>query len=594
MPGCPGILLILGRLAQGQQGFNDFEMPDCLGHLNFGRRVDVNGNRHLGDIRNWPRYREAANILIKYGYGFIFERFSPRKWWKSHIDSSPPDAEINHPRKLRQMLEELGPTCVKIGQLLSTRPDILGVDYIRELEKLQDEVPPFSQEDLLAVLGREGINVKRDFAEFILEPIAAASIAQVHEAVLKNGERIVLKIQRPGIERIIETDLHILIELSRLAEKRTGWGRLYRISEIAEELAQALRNELDFKREAHNADLFRRNFIGSRNIIIPRVFWQFTSSRILALERVQGKKVQDIALDPDSGFDRKKIAQNLIDALFNQLFEHGFFHADPHPGNIAIAPGEKIIFYDFGQVGIVDEHLQVLSMNLITSMIRYDTDGVARALLQIGVSTSHVDRDEFRRDVSFLQQKYYGLPISQIKVGEALRELLDLSIKYQIRIPAGLSLMVKMLLTVESMVSALDPDISIVDIAEPYGRRLILKRLSHQHLWENSINTLLDLADVARQLPRNTFNLLKIMEEGQLRIKLEHHNLRTLLAKVDIVSNRISLSILLAGIIVGTSLIARQDHTAFLGRIPLVEFGFSAGILLGLFLAYSIIRSGRY
>lgn len=552
------------------------------------------GARQISKLKNWPRYREVANILIKYGYGFLFERFSLPHLRSNQETPVPQGRGESYPRRLREMLEELGPTYVKIGQLLSTRPDILGVDYIRELEKLQDEVPPFSQLELAEALDRAGLDLERDFAWFNMQPLAAASIAQVHEALTGDGRKIVLKIQRPGIAAIIETDLLVMMELARLAEKRTKWGRLYRVSEVAGELGEALKAELDFLREARNAEQFYHNFKNHPHVIIPRVMWEFSSRRILAMEYVPGVKVQDIIRMDNRCFDREAIARHLVDALFHQLFEHGFFHADPHPGNLAIADGEAIIFYDFGQVGMVDVYLKSLSMNLITSMMRYDTEGVARALLQIGVGSEHVSREVFRCDVALLQQKYYGLPMSKINVGEALRELIDLSIKHQVRLPAQLSLMVKMLLTVESLVSQLHPELSIVDIAEPYGRRLLLKRISPDQVRRNLQNLALDYLDVARQLPRSTANLVKIMEDGELKIKMEHAYLKNLITKVDIMSNRLSLSIIIAGIVVGTSLLARQDHTAFWGRIPLVELGFTTGILLGLFLAYSIIKSGRY
>jgi len=554
----------------------------------------IMGARQMSKMKNWPRYREVANILIKYGYGFLFERFTLHRWSGKQETALPPGRGESFPRRLREMLEELGPTYVKIGQLLSTRPDILRVDYIRELEKLQDEVPPFSQLELVETLTRAGLDLERDFAWFNMQPLAAASIAQVHEALTRDGQKIVLKIQRPGITAIIETDLLVMMELARLAEKRTKWGSLYRLSEVAEELGDALKAELDFLREARNAEHFYQNFKNHPHVIIPRVMWEFTSQRILAMEYVQGVKVQDIIRMEKPGFAREAIARHLVDALFHQLFEHGFFHADPHPGNLAIADGEAIIFYDFGQVGIVDDHLKGLSMNLITGMMRYDTEGVVRALLQIGISSEHVNREAFRYDVALLQQKYYGLPMSKINVGEALRELIDLSIKHQIRLPAQLSLMVKMLLTVESLVSQLNPELSIVDIAEPYGRRLLLKRFSPDQVRQSLQNLALDYLDVARQLPRSTANLVKIIEDGELKIKLEHAYLKNLISKVDIMSNRLSLSIIIAGIVVGTSLLARQDHSAFWGRLPLVELGFATGILLGLFLAYSIIKSGRY
>lgn len=551
-------------------------------------------NRSLKSVYNWPRYREVANVLIKHGFGFLFDRFTLRRILGRGAESPPPDQLMNLPQRLRHVLEELGPTYVKIGQLLSTRPDVLGVEYVRELEKLQDEVAPFSYQELMKCLEQEGLDLERDFAFFNPEALAAASIAQVHEAVLKTGERIVLKVQRPGIDRVVDVDLHIIMELSRLLEKRTAWGRLYRVREVADELGEALRGELDFRQEARNADIFYRNFQDNEHVIIPRVIWEFSSSRILALECIHGVKLQEIIKQEIDGYNRERIARRLVDALFRQVFEQGFFHADPHPGNIAVVPGENIIFYDFGQVGRMDEHIKSQSMNLITSMLRYDTEGVTRALMQIAIGSQQVNREEFRRDVARLQQKYYGLPLAQINLGEALRELVDLSIKHQMRLPVELSLLIKMLLTVESLVSQLDPELSIMDIAQPYGRRIILQRLAPARMRQSVENVLWDYFDVARRLPRDVGNLVKTIEEGEMKVRMEHVNLNNLINKADIMSNRLSLAIIVASFIIGTSLIAGRDGNSFLGHIPVVQVGFASGIVLGLFLTYSILRSGRY
>ncbi|HWP97918.1 MAG TPA: AarF/ABC1/UbiB kinase family protein [Syntrophomonadaceae bacterium] len=551
-------------------------------------------NRSLQSIYNWPRYREVANVLIKHGFGFLFDRFTLRRLLGRGAAVPPPDQLMNLPQRLRHVLEELGPTYVKLGQLLSTRPDILGVEYIRELEKLQDEVAPFSHQELMKCLDQEGLDLERDFSFFNPQALAAASIAQVHEATLKNGEQIVLKVQRPGIERVVDIDLRIIMELSRLLEKRTTWGRLYRIRDVAAELGEALRGELDFRQEGRNADIFYRNFQDNTHVIIPRVKWEFSSSRILALECIHGEKLQEIIKQRREGFNRERISRRLVDALFHQVFEQGFFHADPHPGNIAIAPGEKIIFYDFGQVGRMDEHIKSQSMNLIISMMRSDTEGVTRALMQIAIGSQHVNREEFRRDVARLQQKYYGLPLAQINLGEALRELVDLSIKHQMRLPVELSLLIKMLLTVESLISQLDPELSIMDIAEPYGRRIILQRLAPARLRQSMENVLWDYLDVARHLPRDVGNLVKTIEEGELKVRMEHVNLNSMINKADVMSNRLSLAIIVASFIIGTSLIAGRDGNAFLGHIPVVQVGFASGIVLGLFLTYSILKSGRY
>jgi len=546
-------------------------------------------------ISHLPRYREVANILIKHGFGWVFDRFPIHKPYGKK-KTSMLNKELHGPstaKRLRIALEELGPTYIKIGQLLSTRPDILSPVYINELEKLQNDVPPFSFDILQEVLLGEGIN-PADFVYIDPEPLAAASIAQVHRATLKTEERVVIKVRRPGISKIVATDLEILYELSKLAEKRSNWGRFYKLSEVVEELAEALRNGLDFCREARNCAAFYENFARDRNVLIPRVFWDYSSEKVLILEELEGIKISDFSALKMAGCNSQKIAANLIDALFKQVYEYGFFHADPHPGNIAVSEGEKLIFYDFGQVGIVDQRSREKAINLLIGMMRYDVNAVSRALLDIAIGSQHINKEEFQRDVSRLQQKYYGLPLSEIKVGTALSELIDLSMKHQMRLPAELSLLVKMLMTVEGLITQLDPQISIVDMAEPYGRKLLINRFSRERLKKDIGELLLDYLALFRALPRELDNILKLIEAGELKVRMEHYNLQRLNARLDIVSNRLSIAIIIASIIIGTSLVVEKAGSTFLTRLPLVEIGFLTAVVLGLFLIYSLIKSGRY
>ncbi|MGS0764437.1 ABC1 kinase family protein [Syntrophomonas curvata] len=546
--------------------------------------------QHLAHI---PRYREVANIFIRHGFGFLFDRISP---WKFKREQ-PAEQElrgISAARQLRAAFEELGPTYVKLGQLLSTRPDLLAPEFIREFEKLQDNVPPILYADIRSVCAGEGIDIDGDFACFDHEPLGAASIAQVHKAELKNGQKVVVKVQRPGIDRLIENDLDILMEIARILERRTDWGRLYRITEIVDELGQAILNEVDFRKEARNADIFYRNFRQEKHVVVPRVFWDYSSGKVLTLEYLEGIKISDPVGLKKAGYDPVRIATNLVDALFKQVYEHGFFHADPHPGNLAVVDGEGIIFYDFGQVGVMDRATREKAMDLLVGMMRYDVNAVTRALLDIGIGSQSVNQAEFRRDISRLQQKYYGLPLSQISIGEALAELVELSFKYQVRIPAELSLLVKMLMTVENMVSQLDPQLSIVDIAEPYGKKVIRQRFSMENIKERVGNLLIDYTGLAQTLPRDVDNVLRMLEAGEIKVQMEHHNLYKLANKVDILSNRLALAIILASIIIGTSLVAEESRSNILSRFPLVEAGFLVGILLGLGLVYSIFKSGRY
>ncbi|MFA7148865.1 MAG: AarF/ABC1/UbiB kinase family protein [Syntrophomonadaceae bacterium] len=538
-----------------------------------------------------PRYREVANILVKHGFGFIFDRISPGKLKKAEQQEL---RGVSAARQLREAFEELGPTYVKLGQLLSTRPDLVAPEFIREFEKLQDDVPPISYAEVSSVCAGEGIDIDEAFAYFNHEPLAAASIAQVHEAVLKDGQKVVVKVQRPGIDRQIKTDLQILMEIARILEKRTDWGQLYRVTEIVDELGEAIINEVDFTKEARNADIFYNNFRKHEHVIIPKVYWDYSSKKILTLEYVEGVKISDPVGLKKAHYNSEKIATHLVEALFKQVYEYGFFHADPHPGNLAITEGEKIIFYDFGQVGVIDRLTREKAMDLLVGMMKYDVNGVARALLDIGIGTQSINQAEFRREISRLQQKYYGLPLSQINIGEALSELIALSLYFRVRVPPELSLVVKMIMTIERIISQLDPQLSIVDIAQPYGKRLLRKRFAPEQLKESAESVLMDYAAVARTLPRDVDNVLKMIEAGEIKIHMEHENLRRFTNKIDILSNRLSLAIIIASIIIGTSLVVGQGSSKLFSRIPLVEVGFFAAVFLGLVLAYSIFKRGRF
>lgn len=537
-----------------------------------------------------PRHREVLNVFIKHGFGPAFNKFSWRKIFKANRFDT---IKADFPLRLRLALEELGPTYIKLGQLLSTRPDILGPEYIKELEKLQNEVPPFSFAELQGILIAEGIDIDNDYLKFDTEPIAAASIAQVHTAYLHSGEKVVVKVQRPNIHKIVETDLEILGEISKILEKRTSWGRFYRISEIIAEVAQAIRNELDFNKEAQNAERFFQIYRGKKYVKIPQVYKDLSTKRVLTLEYVEGIKVSDFDKLRASNHSTRKIASNIVEALFEQIYVHGFFHADPHPGNIAIGPNERIIFYDFGQVGSVDSYLKEKGMELLISMMRYDANNVSRLLLEIGIGSHNVNKEKFRQDIARLQRKYYGLPLSEINIGESIAELIDVSIKYKMRLPPELSLLVKMAMTLESIVAKLDPSLSIVDIAEPYGKKLAAKKFAPSQLRVAFEGFILDYSDAAKRLPRHIDSILSLLEEGELKVKTEHSNLDKLSSRLDIMSNRLSLSIIVASIIIGSSLAIDKASSMF-AKIPLVELGFATAMILGLFLAYSILKSGRY
>ncbi len=552
--------------------------------------------KRFSKVSHLPRYREVANVLIKHGFGFVFDRFTLIKLNHRQIKTKQ-QVNLRSPyvaRHLREAFEELGPAFVKLGQLLSVRPDLLTEPYVEEFEKLQDAVPPFPYEQVVELCREEGLIIDDLFASFEPEPIAAASMGQVHEAYLKTGEHVVVKIQRPNIEEQVKTDLEIMMELAKLLEKRTRWGRLYKVSEIVAELSEAIINELDFHKEARNADNFFRLYREDPTVRIPRIHWQYSTKRVLVMEYVGGIKISDLEELKKANYDPKLIASRLIDALFRQVYENRLFHADPHPGNIAVAEGEIIVFYDFGQVGVVEYQAREKYVELLIGMMRYDTDAVTKAILDIGITEKPINRDDLRSDVNQLQQKYYGMPLSQINVVEASTELINLSVKYKMRLPAELSLLSKMLMTVESIVTQLDPQISLVDLAEPYGRKVLARKMSPDQIVKVLTNVFWDYAELARSYPRHLDKIMAMLANGELKIRMEHANLRRLASRIDILSNRLSLAIILASIIIGSSLVVENSSSNILGRIPLVELGFITALILGLFLVYSIIRSGRY
>ena len=552
--------------------------------------------KRLSKVSHLPRYREVANVLIKHGFGFVFDRFTLIKLNYRQIKTQQ-QVNLRSPyvaRHLREAFEELGPAFVKLGQLLSVRPDLLTEPYVEEFEKLQDAVPPFPYEQVLELCREEGLIIDELFASFEPEPIAAASMGQVHEAYLKTGEHVVVKVQRPNIEEQVKTDLEIMMELAKLLEKRTRWGRLYKVSEIVAELSEAIIKELDFHKEARNADDFFRLYREDPTVRIPRIHWQYSTKRVLVMEYVGGIKISDLEELKKANYDPKLIASRLIDALFRQVYENRLFHADPHPGNIAVAEGEVIVFYDFGQVGVVEYQAREKYVELLIGMMRYDTDAVTKAILDIGITEKPINRDDLRSDVNQLQQKYYGMPLSQINVVEASTELINLSVKYKMRLPAELSLLSKMLMTVESIVTQLDPQISLVDLAEPYGRKVLARKMSPDQIVKVLTNVFWDYAELARSYPRHLDKIMAMLANGELKIRMEHANLRRLASRIDILSNRLSLAIILASIIIGSSLVVENSSSNILGRIPLVELGFITALILGLFLVYSIIRSGRY
>lgn len=550
----------------------------------------TNRYRHIG------RYREIVNILSKHGLGHLLEFVGLRTnlgpaWLKKDVNEQP----VGTAQRLRMVLEELGPTFIKLGQILSTRPDLLPPVYITQLEMLQDKVPPVDFAEIQYTIEKElNLGCGEVFRWLNPIPMASASIGQVHEAYLSTGEHVVIKVQRAGVERVIETDLEIMYDVARLLESRTSWGRFYKVTDMVDEFARSIREELNYITEARNAQRLYDNFQKDPAVYIPKVYWDYSTRRVLVLEFVAGIKITDEQELDKAGVDKTEAGRKFANAILKQLLIDGFFHADPHPGNIAVGQGDTIIFMDFGMVGRLDEWIKERLGWILLNIIRKDINGIIRVLLEIGSPQQKIDRQRLKRDIYHLYDKYYNRPLSEIRIGQALRELLGLSYVYRIRVPVELVLMIRCLVLMEGVVESLAPGISVVELAEPFSKKLVKQKLAPVNLAKTVINYLMELSAISLNLPRHVDNLVQTLEEGDFKVTIEHQNFNKFISRLNLVGNRISFSLIVAAIIVGSSLIAQRiNQPSFLMRLPIAEVGFIVAVFMGLWLIISIIRSGR-
>ena len=421
-------------------------------------------------IKHVGRYREIAMALVRHGFGYMVEELGlfqllalPRRWMSREAHTTKTLSE-----RIRLVLQELGPAFVKLGQLASTRADLLPESVIRELVKLQDQVPPFSSETARGILEQElDTPLEEIFSRFEDTPVAAASIGQVHLGKLQSGESVAIKIQRPGISRIVQRDLDILRELTAMAEKRWDWVKQYQIPQMVEEYAQALMAELDYTVEGRNTEKIAQQYQQDNKVKIPAIYWDQTSSRVLTMEYIEGIKLNDREELVRRGHDLNNIAERLVDSLLNQIFIQGFFHADPHPGDLMVLKDGRLAFIDFGMVGSLSDEMKQQLASLIIGLMRKDTDSMIRAIEKLGMMPDDMDLRGLHVDLDKLRTKYYDIPFSKISVGQALNDLFGVAQRHRVVMPADILLLGKSLLTMEGVIEHLDPSLSIVDMAEP-------------------------------------------------------------------------------------------------------------------------------
>ncbi|CEP66958.1 Protein kinase domain [Moorella glycerini] len=542
------------------------------------------------------RYRQIVNILARYGFGYLLDQLG---LGELILRRPRQEAHLSAGARLRLALAELGPTFIKLGQILSTRPDLLPPDIIAELARLQDRVPPFPFAEVKQTVEKElGQPLEQLFREFDPEPLAAASIGQVHRATLPEGDQVIVKVQRPGIAEQVRVDLEILFDLARLAQRHTAYGQIYDFTRMVEEFARAMEGELDYTREGRYADRLRENLAGNAQVYIPAVYWDYTTVRVLTQEYVEAVKLNDLEEIDRQGYDRRRIAINLARAIYQQVLVDGFFHGDPHPGNLAVLPGEVIVFMDFGLVGVLSEERQEQFINLMLGIIRRRSQDVLRTILAMGVVPDGVDRNALRHDIETMRDRYYHLPLSQISLGRAVEELLQLAFKYRLRLPPELTMLAKTLITLEGLTRELDPTLELAELAEPYGRELLRRRFSAGALWQALADNLSSTWEMLQHLPRQLQHIVEMLEGGELTLKIEFLNLRSLVRQMDRIINKLTMSVVLlafsiimASLIISTALGA--PGTSLFFRLPTLEIGFGAAGLMLLWLLVAMWQGGR-
>lgn len=547
--------------------------------------------RYLG------RYREIAQVLVHHGFGYVVTQLGlvsllslPRRV----VLQVPPAPPLSTAARLREALITLGPTFVKLGQALSTRPDLLPPDVVAELGKLQDTVPPFPAEQAIATIEEcLGRPIGELFAHFDPVPLAAASLGQVHAAVLPDGAHVAVKVQRPDIAQRINTDLAILADLAALAQERLNLGAQYNLVDLVWEFAQTLRAELDYRREGHNADRFRKNFAHSGLVLIPKVYWEHTNGRVLTSERIYGVKITDLRGLAADGIDREALAQNCMQVILEEIFSHGFFHSDPHPGNFFALPGAVLGVVDFGQVSSLDRQTTHGLLLLLAGLVEHDTQATLRALERLEVLHRRDVGPALRRDLERFTAGFVDRPLSDLSARETIDELLSLFRRHHIRLPSPLAMLLKALVMMEGVGMQLDPGLDVFGIARPYVQHALAEQFSPRALGAQALSGGRELGQVTLELPHQLSELLQRLNDNELQIQTRERELPRVAGALIGAANRVALALVLAALILGVGLLSVAIGLGgWAGSLPttLLAFGIIGAIVCGLALGLALLR----
>lgn len=549
-------------------------------------------------VKNAQRSQEIINVFLKNGFSHILFRLGLTDRKFSSVDEEA-DLNLYHVgKKLRTALEQLGPAFVKLGQIASGRRDLVPAEIAEELEKLQDHVEAFPFEEVRSIIEQqlEG-TLEELFQEFDEEPLASASIGQVHKARLISGDLVAVKVQRPNIQRQVETDLAILHDLAGFLEKNMDWAKAYHLRDLIYEFSHSLREELDYQLEARNAERIARQFKKAPEIQVPYVYDEYSTRVLLTTELITGIKVNNTTQLDAEGYDRQIIARRIADTMLSQVMEHGFFHGDPHPGNIFITPGNTVCFIDFGMIGQLSKETTYHFISLMLALQKGNIDRLIEVFEAMDILDDDTNTDALYRDLQIIQRKYYETTLTDLKLGDVFMEIFSIAYRYRIRLPNEIAIVSKVILTLEGVLGTLDPEFSIMKAIEPYSKKVFLKQFDPRNLFENGWHTLAKNAEIAAELPTDIKKAIKTIQKGKVDLDIGLKETNVIFRRFDKIANRLSFSIILlafsilmVGLIVGSAI---SGETAMFFRLPLIEVGSIIATLMFAYLLFSIVRSGR-
>ena len=543
--------------------------------------------------RDLGRLHEIASILIRFGFGDMVRRLGMGAVLEKagkvlHWQEAEELARLDPPARIRRAIEELGPGFVKLGQVLSTRADLFPPEYITEFCKLQDQVPALPFSDIVGQLENDiGGAVDEIFARVDKNPLAAASIAQVHRATLKSGDEVILKIRRPGIRKIIDADLRLLARLAEIAEENNIELKRSQPQKIVAEFAKAIHSELDFINESKNAERIANNFKDHPDIIIPKIHWDYASESLNVQQFIDGIPGSDIGAVDAAGLDRKRLAALGANAVMKMVFEDGFFHADPHPGNVIYLPENRIAFLDFGMAGRLSDNRRNQLVDLLFATVERRADRVCEILLRwSGAAT--VRNDTLIGEIDGMIDRTHGVPLKQLRVSDLMNDLIALLRAHNLSLPPDLTMLTKAVISLEGMGRQLDPDYDMIAHAEPFLRKQMLSRLSPEQLFKRGRRGVAEGFEALTGLPKDTHDLVKTLQSGQFKFRMEVEQAEHFLDRVDKAVARLIMGIVIAALIMGSSIVMTVSGNDIpLGLSVFAMLGFFGAVIGALYLLYA-------